>query len=84
MAKIVWFISDRELVVQFRDIGEQVYFTTILAQFKALGKVRWLQNDRSWSLSVEDFPDLVRFADRQGLRLIWAGRTKSPIQMPLL
>jgi hypothetical protein len=83
MAQIVWFTSDQELVVQFQDIGEYNHFKTVLAQFKALSRASWSREKHSWKLPVEDFPKLVRFADRQSIRLVWAGYGEKPENLPL-
>lgn len=84
MAHIIWFIDNRELVVKFTGVGEYKEFSTLLSEFKAIGKPRWSRDEKSWKLPVEDFPKLVRFADRRNISLSWMDARHSLYQQQLL
>lgn len=84
MASIVWSSNGRELFAYFKSFGTRDQFNAILLRFKSdIADMQWVAQDRVWMVPLENFPQLVRFADRQNIRLVWAGRDVKPIQLAL-
>lgn len=84
MATIIWSSNGLELFAHFKSLGNRDQFNAILLQFKQEVEVtQWSARDRVWRAPVEKLPQLVRFADRQQFRLVWAGHNVQPTQLAL-
>jgi hypothetical protein len=84
MATIVWSSNGQELFAHFKNLGNRDQFNAILVQFKRdIEDTEWVAEDRVWRAPVGNIPHLVRFADRQNICLIWAGRDVKPTQLSL-